>query len=126
MTMKQDMITLLHCHEDSDGYPIWLCCIVLLFKGEHGLVVSPVRGTTGRVSQLQISIMDPSGSWKKSWSTTSPASSTLPLTNSIFISFSFFSTIVMLSHCIKNNFSKCNVVKNYGITITSTSNNLKF
>ena len=77
------------------------CCWTLQLIREHNVVSPPPppSGITGRLSQLQISIMEPSGSWKKSWSTQIPPSSTLLCTYSIFISLSFFSTVAMLSHC---------------------------
>jgi len=54
--------------------------------------------STGKLSQLQISIMKSSGSWKKSWSTEIPPSSTVRFTNLMFISTSLLSTTCMLSH----------------------------
>lgn len=56
-------------------------------------------GITGKLSQLHISIMNPSGSWKNSWSTYIPPSSTFCFTYFISNSPSFFSTFLMLSHC---------------------------
>ena len=75
------------------------CCSSWRLTREHDRSISPASGTTGRLSQLQISIMKPSGSWKKSWSTYTPPSSTLARIYFIPISCNFFSTIPMLSHC---------------------------
>lgn len=55
-------------------------------------------GRTGRFWQLHISIMYPSGSWKKSWSTVIPPSSTTAVTYSIFISSSFCIMSFMSEH----------------------------
>ncbi|BAF16691.1 Os05g0172000 [Oryza sativa Japonica Group] len=47
------------------------CCLMTaaLLQAAMTSGWSAPRGTTGRLSQLQISIMKPSGSWKKIWST---------------------------------------------------------
>lgn len=76
------------------------CCKIWRLTREHERAISPARGITGRLSQLHISIMNPSGSWKNSWSTWIPPSSTIARTYSIAMSFSFFSTASMLSHCM--------------------------
>lgn len=55
-------------------------CIFSRFTREHDLATSPTKGITGRLSQLHISIMNPSGSWKNSWSTWIPPSSTVART----------------------------------------------
>lgn len=51
----------------------WICCCwlwILQLKREHDqIVLFSDKGTIGILSQLQISIMVPSGSWKNNWST---------------------------------------------------------
>lgn len=80
------------------------CAISCRLAREHDLTISPASGITGRLSQLHTSIMNPSGSWKNSCSTFIPPSSTIARTQSSPISFSFFSTAPMFSHCTFNIF----------------------
>lgn len=80
----------------------------------HTRTGSPASGTTGRLSQLHISIMNPSGSWKKIWSTKIPPSSTVLFTYSMHISFNFFSTMFMLSH-FPTNQNLSNILITFGI-----------
>lgn len=75
----------------------WWCTLVLF--NAQGLCILPSNGMIGMLSQLQISIINPSGSWKNTWSMSIPSSSTLWHTQSIPISPSFFSTMPMFSHC---------------------------
>lgn len=85
------------------GIICWICCCccwfwILQLKREQDHTLSSDKGTTGILSQLQISIIVLSGSWKNSWSTSIPFSSTLLLTYSISICWSLFSTAAILSH----------------------------
>jgi hypothetical protein len=67
--------------------------------GARWSAAAAASGTTGRLSQLQTSIMKASGSWKKIWSTLMPPSSTQRCTYGMPISLSRRSTATMLSHC---------------------------
>jgi len=62
------------------------------FRGQEEI------GSTGRFWQLHISIIYPSGSWKNSWSTLIPPSSTTAVTYSIFIASSFCIITFMSEH----------------------------
>ncbi len=78
-------------------------CVVVL-KGLGYLLelhAGEVSGSTGRLSQLQTSIINPSGSWKNSCSTNIPPSSTTRLVHLILLSFRSFSTCTISSHCTK-------------------------
>jgi hypothetical protein len=79
-----------------------------LIKEEHLLKLLHVaavtaaevaNGSTGNFSQSQISIINPSGSWKNSWSTMIPPSSTTRRVLLIFLSRRAFSTCTISSHC---------------------------
>jgi len=61
------------------------------------------RGRIGMLSQLQISTMYPSGSWKNTWSTLIPSSSTTAVTYLIPISCSFLLTRPTSVHYWKQN-----------------------
>jgi hypothetical protein len=96
--------------EEGTAPPLLCCCCCLTPTAAAARLQAPrtagarwsaaaASGTTGRLSQLQTSIMKASGSWKKIWSTLMPPSSTQRCTYGMPISLSRRSTATMLSHC---------------------------
>lgn len=72
----------------------------------RGLKEQEETGMIGIFSQLQSSIMYPSGSWKNTWSTLIPSSSTTAVTYLIPFSSNLFFTSSTSVHCPKPNCKK--------------------
>uniref|UniRef100_A0A0A9DU59 Uncharacterized protein n=1 Tax=Arundo donax TaxID=35708 RepID=A0A0A9DU59_ARUDO len=104
----------------TGGTPVF-CCLTTAARLQAPMTGAlSLRGITGRLSQLHISIMKPSGSWKKIWSTLMPPSSTHRCTYGMPISFSRRSTATMLSHCrCTHTCMTCQFIAQYGIRILS-------
>ncbi len=105
-------------------------CVVVL-KGLGYLLElhdGEVSGSTGRLSQLQTSIINPSGSWKNSCSTNIPPSSTTRLVHLILLSFRSFSTCTISSHCKKQKDSyihESSLLQNPTTTLTKEEHALR-
>ncbi len=82
--------------DDSDGATTTRCFFIVAVLIRRG--VGMMIGSTGKFSQLQTSIICPSGSWKKSWSTSMSSSTTTHLTYFTPFSWSFCSTNNISSH----------------------------